>query len=190
MIVQHIGGVGVHAHTEQASGGHALPGCPDVRHGFLGPPVLEDLDPDDDRVASTSMCRQVGEVPDHEPISAIRETVGELSDGRLREIESGEIQPTLDERHVVPTVATADVHASPKATLTGSGDDVVDEGDGWLGRIATGSVLRVPRRSDAAPFGRWLYLAGPYPFRYCAQGRGRKSNIFASSLYGRGSATN
>ena len=96
--------------------------------------VLEDLDPDDDRVGGRS--GQTGEVAADEAVSAIRGAGGELGDSGGRDIHAGQVQAAGDQRQVVAAVAAADIQAPGQARLPRGREDVAGEGDRRLAAVA------------------------------------------------------
>jgi len=84
-----VGGSGVDPQAEQAAGGQVLLCGADVSVRGSAVAVLEDLDPDDDRVDGRS--RQSAEVAADEAVSAFRGAGGELGDGGGRDIHAGQV---------------------------------------------------------------------------------------------------
>jgi hypothetical protein len=150
MVVFELGADGVDAQAEETTGGQARLCGADVRVGARAIAVLEDLDADHERVALA--CRERAQVALDQTIPAARGALGQLRDRRRRDIEADDVEPGVDERQVVATVAAADVEttATDQTVRAGGGQDLGDERQRRFVTVAAGRVLGVPGRGGVA----------------------------------------
>jgi hypothetical protein len=161
-----VGSGGVDPQAEQAAGHESLlrRAYVSVRGGAVA--VLKHLDADDQREDGGGW--EGAEVSVDEAVAAGRSAVGELGDGRARDVQAGEIEAAGHERQVVAPVAAADVQTAGQACLPRGGEDVGGEGDRQLACIAAGGVFGVPRRG-----GRCRIRSGRHRPRLLGQARRR-----------------
>jgi hypothetical protein len=144
----HISTHGVHAQVEQTTGGNALLGLSDESVGGEPVSMLEHLDPDNDR--KRAFGRKGAEVPVDQAATALGSALRELLDRDSRDVKPDEVKSRLNEGNVVAPVPTADIETRGVSDVSiGYGsEDVLNEGDWRVPRIAASRELGIPASGD------------------------------------------
>jgi hypothetical protein len=120
-----VGAGGVDPHAQQPTGRDPRLCCAHVVTGGAAVAVLEHLDPNHQR--PPLLRRQDGQVTVDEPVRAVGPARPKLGDRLGGDVQTGHVDPGVEQRQQVPAVAASDVEAVPGADRLGCGDDVAEE---------------------------------------------------------------